>query len=89
MTRITATEAQRQFSDILNRVRYRGEEFEVMRGGETVARIEPPRQRFTTVGELRQLWKTLPKLDPEEAKRFEEDLRQIRAGAKMQDPKWE
>lgn len=40
--RITATEAARSFSDLLNRVRYRGEAFEVMRGREIVARLVPP-----------------------------------------------
>lgn len=40
--RITATEAARSFSDLLNRVRYRGEAFEVMRGREIVACLVPP-----------------------------------------------
>jgi hypothetical protein len=38
---ISATEAARTFSDILNRVRYRGEAFVVERGGEPVCRISP------------------------------------------------
>jgi antitoxin (DNA-binding transcriptional repressor) of toxin-antitoxin stability system len=36
---ISATDAARRFSDILNRVRYRGETFDVVRGGEVVARL--------------------------------------------------
>lgn len=41
MTTISATEAARNFSEMLNRVRYRGEEFVIVRGGETVARLGP------------------------------------------------
>lgn len=41
MSSVSATEAARQFSDLLNRVRYRGESFEIVRGGEVVARIVP------------------------------------------------
>lgn len=40
-TRITATEAARNFSDILNRVRYRGESFIIERSGDIVAELSP------------------------------------------------
>lgn len=40
-TRVSATEAVRSFSDILNRIRYRGEAFVVERGGEVVCRMTP------------------------------------------------
>ncbi len=39
MATITATEAARSFSEMLNRVRYRGEELLIVRGGEAVARL--------------------------------------------------
>lgn len=38
---ISATDAARSFSDIVNRVRYRGEEFIVEKGGQAVCRIVP------------------------------------------------
>jgi len=41
-TTVTATEAGRQLSDLLNRVRYRGESFVIIRGGEPVAQLSPP-----------------------------------------------
>ena len=41
-TIITATEAARNLSEVLSRVRYRGEHFDVTRGGEAVARLLPP-----------------------------------------------
>jgi len=42
---ISATEAARRFSEILNRVRYRNESFVVKRGGAPVCEIVPVRGR--------------------------------------------
>ena len=53
-TKITATELARNLSDILNRVKYKGERFVVERNGETVATLEPPRALPKT-GTLRDL----------------------------------
>ncbi|MDO8750785.1 MAG: type II toxin-antitoxin system prevent-host-death family antitoxin [Dehalococcoidia bacterium] len=39
---ITATQFSRSLSDILNRVRYRGERFVIVRNGEPVATLAPP-----------------------------------------------
>ena len=89
MTKITATEASRNFSDILNRAQYRGESFEVVRAGEVVARIEPVRRKRMTVGEFRELWKTRQRLDPEDAAQFEKDLADIRASAPAAPYKWD
>ncbi len=41
-TTITATELSRSLSDILSRVRYKGETFIVKRNGEHVATLAPP-----------------------------------------------
>lgn len=41
-TEVSATELAKGLSDILNRVRYRGERFIVLRNGEAVATIGPP-----------------------------------------------
>jgi prevent-host-death family protein len=51
-SRISATEAARNFSDLLNRVRYRGEEFVVERSGEAVCRIVPAKPRKRTLADL-------------------------------------
>jgi len=54
-TTITATELARHLSDILNRVRYKGESFRVERNGEVVAEIRPARAtKVSTVAEFRQ-----------------------------------
>jgi len=89
MTRISATEASRNFSDILNRAQYRGESFEVMRAGEVVARIEPAARKRLTAGELSELWKSWPRLDPEDAAQFEKDLEEIRKGIPPAPYKWD
>ncbi|MGH2617974.1 MAG: hypothetical protein ACRDJC_22325 [Thermomicrobiales bacterium] len=40
-TTISATELARRLSDILNRVKYRGERFAIQRNGETLATLAP------------------------------------------------
>lgn len=47
--RLTSTEVQRNFAEVLNRVRYQGETVVVERGGEDVCEISPPAQprKFT------------------------------------------
>ncbi|MBI4311690.1 MAG: type II toxin-antitoxin system prevent-host-death family antitoxin [Chloroflexi bacterium] len=85
-TRITATELARNLSDILNRVRYKGEKFIVVRNGEAVASIEPPSPpKQITLGEFLELLKTFPKPDPE----YWDELEQIQANQpKAQFPEW-
>jgi len=39
--RVSATEAVRNFSEILNRVRYRGETFVIERGGQPICELRP------------------------------------------------
>ncbi len=52
-TTITATELAKRLSDVLNRVKYRGERFVVQRNGETIATIAPANDRpGITVREL-------------------------------------
>jgi len=63
---ISATYASRHFSDILNRVRYRSEEFIIHRGGEKICRMVPIAnpKKFTGADFLR-VWQNAPKPDPE------------------------
>ena len=62
---LSATQAVRQFSDLLNRVRYRGEEFVIERGGEPVCEIIPARPVTPTVADLVRALRTIPKPDDE------------------------
>lgn len=61
--RITATEAARTFSELLNRVRYRGETFLVERGGTDMCRISPAPASHCTVADLARILKGAPKPD--------------------------
>ncbi len=84
---ITATELARSLSDILSRVRYKGETFIVKRNGEHVATLAPPvPAKRMTWGEFLEFWKTLPRPDD----KFADDLEAIRSlqqPARM--PEWE
>lgn len=55
MKTISATTAARSFSDVLNRVKFRGEEFMIVRGGEEVARLSPVTSVPIRFGELLEL----------------------------------
>ena len=61
---ISATEAARHFSDILNRVVYRREEFIIECGSEPVCRIVPAGPPRCTLADLSKLLSTIPKPDP-------------------------
>ena len=64
-TRVSATEAVRTFSDLLNRIRYRGEEFVVERAGEPVCRMSPAAPaRTLSLRDLASLLREIPKPDP-------------------------
>jgi antitoxin (DNA-binding transcriptional repressor) of toxin-antitoxin stability system len=64
-TRISATKAARSFSDIVNRVRYRGESFVVERRGQPLCEIVPVRPAKSTVGDFVRLLRSIPKPDKE------------------------
>jgi antitoxin (DNA-binding transcriptional repressor) of toxin-antitoxin stability system len=61
---ISATRAARTFSDLLSRVRYRGETFVIERGGEPVGRLVPASPAPCTLAQLARLLRGLPRPDP-------------------------
>lgn len=64
ITHVSATEAVRTFSDLLNRIRYRGEEFLVERAGEPVCRMTPAAPtRTLSLRDLASLLREVPKPD--------------------------
>lgn len=77
---VSATEAVRKFSDILNSIKYKGEHYTIIRGGKPVASISPVETQIKEriLGELKGLLKKLPRLGDEEIERFEKDLKKIR-----------
>lgn len=83
MTRLSATEAARRFSEVLNRVAG-GEEIEVTRAGAAVAVIVPPKTRLLSAERFRELLATAPPVDHT----FAADLRAIRASAHAPESPW-
>lgn len=73
--KITATDAARRFSDVLNQVRYQGAEFDIVRGNEVVARLVPSAPPDgVALDQLDELVRSLPRLGPREAERFALDI---------------
>jgi antitoxin (DNA-binding transcriptional repressor) of toxin-antitoxin stability system len=72
---ITATEAARSFSDVLNQVRYQGTEFDIVRGKDVVARLVPAGPPGgVALDRLNELVRALPRLGPGEAELFARDI---------------
>lgn len=76
MKKITATDAVRNFSEILNAVTYRGVSYIVLRGKKPVAEIHPAEARKDErlLSELAEIWKSVPKLGKDSAS-FDRDLK--------------
>jgi prevent-host-death family protein len=83
MTHMTATEAARSFSELLNRVAT-GEEIEVTRSGAAVAVISPPKPRLLSAERFRELIATAPPHD----ERFLEDVRAARGSMEPPEDAW-
>ena len=62
---LSATRAARSFSDLLNRVRYRNEEFVIERGGEPLCRMVPVKRTGLTGAAFKSILDTLPRPDAE------------------------
>lgn len=84
MTRISASEAARNFSDLLNRVAD-GEEIEIARNGASVAIIGPPRSRYLSAERFRELLRSLPDVDDD----FADDLRRLRCSVEPPEDPWQ
>ncbi|MBI5633943.1 MAG: type II toxin-antitoxin system Phd/YefM family antitoxin [Nitrospirae bacterium] len=75
---INATDAAREFSEILNSVKYKRDSFTVMRGGKPTAAIVPVESIgiLRTMSELRLLIKNLPRLG-EDSLQFARDINDV------------
>ena len=77
--RLTVTEAVRNFSEILGRVRFKGERFVLVKGGRPIAELGPTDAAAAVLlGELPAILDALPHLDPEDADHFARDLESSR-----------
>ena len=72
---ISSTEAVRNFSELLNNIKYRGDRYTVIRGGKPAASLVPvePTRSGATLADLREIMSTLPHLDSSD-KEFEADV---------------
>jgi antitoxin (DNA-binding transcriptional repressor) of toxin-antitoxin stability system len=77
--RISATRAVRDFSGILNTIKFQGVHYIIERGGKPVASMTPidEEKDVKTLGDLRSLLKKLPRLN-EEMDNFVADLEAVR-----------
>jgi prevent-host-death family protein len=81
MRSVSATEAARRFSELLDAVERRGETFLVVRRGRAVARIEPARAANG------KLVKGLLRSNPPD-RRWASELHELRAALSVEDRPW-
>ena len=62
---ISSTEAVRNFSELLNNIKYRGDRYTVIRGGKPAACLVPveANRSGATLADLREIVRQLPHLD--------------------------
>lgn len=84
MTRMTATDAARSFSELLNRVAS-GEEIEVTRSGAPVAVISSPKAHLISADRFRELIATAPRPDPD----FAAEIRSARESVRPPEDPWQ
>jgi prevent-host-death family protein len=83
MTRVTATDAARSFSELLNRVAA-GEQVEITRGGAPVAVIGPPKVSLLPPHRFRELLASAPPVDDA----FADDVRALRREVDPPEGSW-
>lgn len=88
MLNITATEAQRHFSDVLNRVQYQGVDFAIQRGNRTIAHITPATPQSLNFSDFIALLNRLPELSSEDRADFAETINDIRSKMHLPENPW-
>jgi prevent-host-death family protein len=86
-TKITVTEASRNFAECVNRARYQNMTFVLVKNGEAVAEIVPKSEKVCTAADLADaLEKT--HLSEENARAWRRDLKAARKRLKPPVDKW-
>ncbi len=80
---IRATEFVRSFSDIMNRVYYKGESFDVQKGNHIVARISPIHTIDKPKKTLQEFLEHAPILDPEDVDDYIKIVQEVRSSTKQ------
>ncbi len=86
-TDITVTEAARNFSDCVNRVRYQNVTFRLLKNGKPIARLVPDQEKVCFGGDLAKVLENI-ELPADEAKAWRHDLRAARKALKAPAAKW-
>jgi antitoxin (DNA-binding transcriptional repressor) of toxin-antitoxin stability system len=77
--KLTVTEVARNFSEILGRVRFKGERFILLKGGKPVAELRPAKgPAHLRLKDLPEVLAALPHLGADDADRFARDLESAR-----------
>jgi hypothetical protein len=76
--RISATRAVRDFSEVLNTIKFKGVHYIIERGGKPIASMKSIDEKIDpmTLGQLKALLKKLPRLE-EELDAFASDLEEL------------
>lgn len=86
---ITATHLARNFSDLINQVRYKHVTLEVMRGKDLIAYVSPaPLSVGYPISQLDRLLATLPRLSAGDAQNFLGDIHHGVATQPMEHDAW-
>ncbi len=74
---ITATDAVRNFSELLNNIRYRGEQYTILKGGKPAATIGPAAGsvKERKLSDLKGIMRNLPRLE-DDGEAFARDVAQ-------------
>ena len=78
---ISATEAVRHFSELLNNIKYRGDSYTIIRGGKPAAALIPVAEAGSSryLGDLNHIFQTLPRLDPDDTSFADDVLGAVKA----------
>jgi len=84
---ISVTDAARNFADCVNRAHYQDVTFVLLKNGSPVAQIVPNKEKSCTGREFAEILERAT-LSPDEAKRWQRDLRAARKSLKAPADKW-
>ena len=87
---ITATEANRSFSEIINKVYYQQQSFDIKKGNVVVAKIIPSNlSSKIKVQDLNKFFSNLPKIQDKDLVEFNRTINDIRTTVKTRNLEWE
>ena len=77
---ITATDMIRSFSDVVSRVYYKGESFDIKKGNNIVARLSPAKAKAAMdISDLNNFFKSCPHLEANDTEDFKKILDEARS----------